>query len=287
VQFFPANDWSDFATVAYGVVMCEFCIRHGDGEKWYLNAANYAESLLTDLAREKYIADFLPHIMARGGRWLKIIDHCRRFVPSLTNRILQRQAEEMKKVHYGQVIPIEDVRSILEIVGQVVRLPCVCRQTLHNLEEPACYLLTASPDLLGFQEIIGRRHEALPIVGAMESVSTAVALSEMELLEDQGMVHTVWTFITPFVGALCNCDRSGCLGMQYTGRGLRLFFPGEEVIRVDPASCSACGGCVEICPFNALAPGRNVTMHVDRSRCHGCGICRRVCPTAALSLVPR
>jgi NAD-dependent dihydropyrimidine dehydrogenase PreA subunit len=267
--------------------MCEFCIRHGDGEKWYLNAANYAETLLADLQREKYIADFLPTIMAKGGRWLKIIDRGRRFVPSLTDRILQRKAEEMKKIHYGQVIPLEDVRAIMEIVGQVGRLPCVCRQTLYNIEDPVCYLITASPDLLGFQEIIGRRQETLPFVGSLERVSTAHALAEMERLEDRGMIHTVWTFITPFIGALCNCDRSGCLGMQYTGRGLRLFFPGEEAIRVEHEACSACGRCVEICPFNAFAQGGDGMLHVDRARCHGCGICRRVCPTAALSLMPR
>lgn len=267
--------------------MCEFCIRHGDGKKWYLNAANYAEMLLCDLEREKYIADFFPTIMAKGGRWLKIIDHGRRFVPTLTARILARKSEDMKKIHYGQVIPLEDVQAVMEIVGQVVRLPCVCRQTLHNIEDPACYLLTASPELLGFQEIIGRRQEALPFVGSMESVSPAAALAEMEKLEDRGMIHTVWTFITPFIGAICNCDHSGCLGMQYTGRGLRLFFPGEEAIRVDPDTCSACGRCVERCPFGALALCRNGMMHVDRIRCHGCGICRRFCPTTALSLVPR
>ena len=267
--------------------MCEFCIRHGDGEKWYLNAANYAEGLLRDLRREKYIADFLPTIMAKGSRWLKIIDHGHRFVPAITDRILQRKTEELKKVHYGQVIPLEDVRAVMEIVGQVGRLPCVCRETLHRIEDPICYLITASPDLLGFQEIIGRRHEALPFIGAMENVSPATALAEMEGLEDRGMIHTVWTFITPFIGALCNCDRSGCLGMQYTGRGLRLFFPGEDVIRVDSDSCSACGMCVERCPFDALTPGNDGTVHVDRARCHGCGICRRVCPTSALSLVSR
>ena len=267
--------------------MCEFCISHGDGEKWYLNAANYAEALLRDVRREKYIEDFMPSIMAKGGRWLKIIDRGRCFVPSLTDRILQRKSEEMKQVHYGQVIPLEDVGAILEIVGQVVRLPCVCRQTLHNLEEPACYLLTASPDALGFKEILGRRQETLPFIGAMENVSPATALAEMERLEDRGMIHTVWTFITPFIGAICNCDQSGCLGMHYTSRGMRLFFPGEEMIRVEHEACSACGSCVEICPFHALSFGSIGSIHVDGEKCHGCGICRRACPSEALALATR
>ena len=28
--------------------MCEFCIQHGDGKKWYLQAKHYAEELLTE-----------------------------------------------------------------------------------------------------------------------------------------------------------------------------------------------------------------------------------------------
>ena len=28
--------------------MCEFCIKHGEGKKWYLQAKNYAEDLLSE-----------------------------------------------------------------------------------------------------------------------------------------------------------------------------------------------------------------------------------------------
>ncbi len=35
--------------------MCEFCVKHGEGEKWYLRAQNYSEDSLSDLRRRKYI----------------------------------------------------------------------------------------------------------------------------------------------------------------------------------------------------------------------------------------
>ena len=38
--------------------MCEFCVRHGEGIKWYLEAKNYAEDLLSDVRRRKFMAEF-------------------------------------------------------------------------------------------------------------------------------------------------------------------------------------------------------------------------------------
>ena len=35
--------------------MCEFCLKHGEGEKWYLQAKNYSEDLLSDLRRLKFL----------------------------------------------------------------------------------------------------------------------------------------------------------------------------------------------------------------------------------------
>ena len=41
--------------------MCEFCIKHGEGKKWYLQAKNYAEDLLSDLRRRNFIIGFFGH----------------------------------------------------------------------------------------------------------------------------------------------------------------------------------------------------------------------------------
>ena len=142
-------------------------------------------------------------------------------------------------MHFGQVLPIEDVAAILAITGQVVRLPCVCRTVLEKKEKPVCYLLAASPDRLGLRELIGKREEAAPFVAGMERVSPAAALAQMTALEDQGAIHTVWTFITPFIGAICNCDPSGCLAVNYTRRGLPTYFPGERRRRSTPRAAPA------------------------------------------------
>lgn len=267
--------------------MCEFCVRHGDGKRWYLNAANYAEDLLHDMRRVKYIEEFLPDVSANAGRWLRIIDRGRRTSPEVTARILGIQSRRMRKVHFGQVIPLEDVEAVLGIVGQVTRLPCVCREVLEKRQEAVCYLLTASPDRLGLKEILGRRDAALPFVEGMEKVEPGQALREMAALEETGNIHTIWTFITPFVGAVCNCDPAGCLAMNFTQRGLSLYLPGEDVIRVEREACTACGECTALCLYGALESDPEGVPEVSGKKCHGCGICRSVCPADALSLQPR
>lgn len=264
--------------------MCEFCVQHGDGKKWYLKAGNYAEELLHDARRAKYVEDFIPEMTANAGRWLRVLDRANRVSPRLTRRVSRIKSKELQGVHFGQVLPIEDVASVLAITGQVVRLPCVCRTVLEKKEKAVCYLIAASPDRLGMRELIGRREEAAPFVAGMERVSPEAALAQMTALEDEGAIHTVWTFITPFIGGICNCDPSGCLAVNYTRRGLPTYFPGEAKATVDGTRCTGCGACIEACQFGAMAIVDGQAA-IDAERCHGCGICRRRCTEEALSLV--
>ncbi len=48
--------------------------------------------------------------------------------------------------------------------------------------------------------------------------------------------------------------------------------------------CLGCGGCVKICPRQAIEMRRN-TVFLHRQRCDGCGRCARVCPSLALQAV--
>ena len=56
------------------------------------------------------------------------------------------------------------------------------------------------------------------------------------------------------------------------------------VAQVERDRCSACGTCVNICPFraNAMKAGSIV---LDWQKCMGCGVCVDACPNHARSLV--
>lgn len=55
--------------------------------------------------------------------------------------------------------------------------------------------------------------------------------------------------------------------------------------QIDAALCRACGHCVSVCQFHALAKiGNNIL--VFPQLCHGCGSCTLNCPAGAISEVP-
>jgi heterodisulfide reductase subunit A-like polyferredoxin len=115
----------------------------------------------------------------------------------------------------------------------------------------------------------------------------------MELLrrsEEEGLMHSVWTFLTPFIGAICNCSlEAGCKAMRITvEHATPIMFKGHSVATCDAEACVGCADCVERCPFGALAVGpRTRRATVDPKACYGCGVCRSACERHALSLTPR
>jgi ferredoxin len=59
-------------------------------------------------------------------------------------------------------------------------------------------------------------------------------------------------------------------------------------VRVDPARCTLCGACVNLCPQDALALARQGwILAFTEAACVQCGICVNGCPEQAMTLVPR
>ena len=54
------------------------------------------------------------------------------------------------------------------------------------------------------------------------------------------------------------------------------------MIKINRERCMYCGGCVGVCPTNALT--LNETMLVVSEACNDCGICIKFCPVGALEV---
>jgi ferredoxin len=62
------------------------------------------------------------------------------------------------------------------------------------------------------------------------------------------------------------------------------YLAGVTTLRLDPARCTGCGRCVEVCPHAVLAiAGRTATI-ADRDGCMECGACARNCEPGALTV---
>jgi len=269
--------------------VCQFCLEHGEGKKWYLQAKNYAEELANDLRRRRRIRRFLLEFQTVVPAAVRVLQALKNASPAVRRAALAWGTEWAKREHFGQVIPLEDVEQVLALARSVVLLPCLCRRDIERRERAYCLGLSILPHTSVFEELVPKSFWEGPDGAGLQRISSAEALALMRQWELEGVVHTVWAYVAPFVGGMCNCRQPVCYAMQCTlDYGLKLFFRAEYVAVVRWEACVGCGECAKVCPFSAIEMDRaNAKARVDPLRCYGCGICRAHCPTQAIFLRDR
>jgi MinD superfamily P-loop ATPase len=60
-------------------------------------------------------------------------------------------------------------------------------------------------------------------------------------------------------------------------------FTGSKSAVINPAKCTACGACYDVCRFEAIIPG-NEAYRVDSLACEGCAACTYQCPAHAIRM---
>jgi len=287
--------------------MCEFCTEHGEGKKWYLQMRNFSEELLREeLDRqqagiveaptryawnrrfmEEFVLPAVPGMAAASAASVEAVStsaadaapHDAEPVRPLgRDGLLARRKAE----HFGQVLPIEDVEQVLELASSVTRMPCGCRyMTTGKADKRYCFGLGI--DRLG---ILGDYPDA---ASSLEVLSKDEAMRLFRDYDREGLIHSVWTGVTPFVLGVCNCDRDcGAYRGYIEMRGAPHFFRAEYVCEVDRDVCTGCKACMSQCQFGAqFYSSALAKVHIDPARCFGCGVCRAACPNDAIRLVSR
>ncbi|MCI0520723.1 MAG: 4Fe-4S binding protein [Chloroflexi bacterium] len=261
--------------------MCEFCTQHGEGKEWYLTMKNYSQDMLSMGERREHIRSFFQDFEARTANSLSMLNKIQA-VPFAPGIVSQVAAHRQKQSHFGQVVPLEDVDRILNEITSVVRIPCVCRSlTTGRKQTRYCYGLGIDPTgLIGEFPDYGEN---------LEWLTQEEARAAIHKLDKEGLVHSVWTFDTPFIGGLCNCDQDCMAYRMQVGAGLmQVFFPAEYIAVVDWDACSGCRLCRGHCPFGAIRyTASQDKCLVDPNLCYGCGVCRAICKKDAIHLERR
>ncbi len=261
--------------------MCEFCAQHGEGKKWYLQANNYSRELLNQQDRLSYIAHFSRDFEEdHAVKPLVQLDGMRK--GSLAFRFVARMAERQNKsIHWGQVVPIEDVEQVVDLTESIVRLPCVCRRLTTGREERNCFGIGSFP--------AGVAENYPDIAAEFEVFEKEDAKRLLRTYDKQGMMHSLWTFKTPYIGGLCNCDQD-CLAyrVQVKAGYLQTMFRAEYVGLVDWDRCNGCQKCLLHCQFGAIGFSHTAKKAtIEMRQCYGCGVCRAVCAKDAITLKAR
>jgi NAD-dependent dihydropyrimidine dehydrogenase PreA subunit len=269
--------------------MCEFCHKHGEGKKWYLQAKHYSEDLLSDARRRRFAQEFFrtPTKLAEVPAQLMRLRHLPPFVRRMAKARASKQA---KRYHFGQVVPIEEIGQIFGFVNSIARTACICRHATLGEKARYCYSVSLGKRGLGsVLDDVDTSFATGPDLSQLESLTPEEAMQAFREHERDGLCHTVWTFVTPFIGGICNCDRADCLAMRATVvHDVQVMFRAEYVAEVDPDLCTGCRSCMRRCQFGALgySATRGKTL-VDQFACYGCGVCRSACTKEAIRLVPR
>ncbi len=269
--------------------MCEFCHQHGEGKKWYLQAKHYSEDMLSDARRRRSVREYFrtaEQLATVPDQLLRL-----RTLPPFVQRMVKaRYTKQAKKVHFGQVVPLEDVQEIFGFLNSITRIACVCRRASVGEEARYCYSVSLGPRGLGVVlDDMDSSFITGPDTSQLERLTPEEALEAFRGHEREGLCHTVWTFGTPFIGGICNCDRADCMAMRATVvHDMKVMFRAEYVAESNPDLCTGCRSCMRFCQFGALGySAARGKAQVDQFACYGCGVCRSACTKGALRLVPR
>ena len=268
--------------------MCEFCTKHGEGKKWYLNVKNYSSDLLSDLRRREIVEDFFYWVDRSYNRYFNFLKHLPFNAPIAGPAIRTVLKRLLIYRHWGQAIPVEDVEKVLSFTNSIVRIPCVCRKVTTGKEMRMCFLMSLNPKDIGMAEIVDRSFFGGPDIANFEKVEKDSVMDFMRGLEKKGYFHSIWSHGTPYACGLCNCDNTGCIPLKMYKEVTPNFFKAEYIAMVDKDRCNGCNACVKICPFEAIKSDiANKKIMIDYEKCFGCGICRSVCKKKAIFLQDR
>jgi len=273
--------------------MCEFCFKYGKGKKWYLQKENYSKELMFKklTTKEKSIGgmntriEWIDHffdgfMMPVISKSLTELHDALSYSVSLEKTLHEDEIVERRKIeHFGQVLPIEDAIKVIDIVDSITLWPCGCRYVTTGKREYCCFGLG-----IDIKRISSKFPDCAFVKLEKEEAKRIICK-----YDEEGMIHTVWTSITPYITGLCTCNRN-CLGYDdYVEKGgAPSFFRAEYICQIDQDKCTGCQSCIERCLFNAISYSSSFNnLFIDPTKCFGCGLCRVACINEAIKLTPR
>jgi len=268
--------------------MCEWCEKYGDGyERWYFNPANYARRLYKIRKEGTDASGAEANPQAAGG--MAVVGHdfleARAAGDVATVEKIKQDAEAASWItHFGQVVTHEEALKVVDILYPIGLMTCACRRSMQGLPDDENFTCIGMGTGM-------YKWERWPDTyrGGVHFITPDEAKEVLAKVNKRGLVHTLFTFGTPYLAGLCNCDYPDCAAIRtVVDLGIRVLWKGHYVAKIDPELCNGCASCVHRCQFRALSfsPSGNKAF-IDQFQCFGCGLCVTECDQEAITLVDR
>jgi ferredoxin len=279
--------------------VCDICMKHGAGGKWYLNARHYSEEIAVKYNLREFLLEQYKNFEQIPVRKVAGVSPAglgyKLRIP-IIGRLIKRTAERLlssnrapknpfrPEGHIGQVVPLEDAIAILEhcAAEPIIQKNCMCRYMSRGEKEACCINFGV------MSEIIDRLPRFIPEKEKYH-LSRQEAIDRFKEHNRKGYIGTIWFGPFPYINNLCSCATPECAGIRpRLDFGIHSIYKAEYVAVVDSGRCRGCLECVAACQFGAiqLLP-RDGGVRIDAERCFGCGVCRHVCSSQAITLAPR
>ncbi len=269
--------------------MCQYCVAHGMGTRWYLNPKN----LNLKKAWEDADIRSISEAIALGGP--KLLVETIATVNALVDELpySEQNLEVLNKMseqsNGGQIVPLEDAINILSIPQKFdVKIGltyCACRKQWGGQDKLSCMHLEPYCDALKKSQ------------GTLSKYDRYITPDEaIEICREstrEGLVQWVQWGPMPHVIGVCNCELPYCVVIKSRLlSGVRNgAIKSHYVAQIDPKKCDGCGGspqCLLACNFGAIRFSRLEQYSVvDPTVCFGCGVCRDKCENKAIGLIDR
>ncbi|MBI5580986.1 MAG: 4Fe-4S binding protein [Deltaproteobacteria bacterium] len=190
-----------------------------------------------------------------------------------------------------RILPYEDVKGFVESQDFFAVSRCACRQR-KRMDPDAAVCNHPVEVCLHFRELAHYLVEN----GLARQITREEAKDILHLAADAGLVHAV-SNRQQGADTICNCCKCSCAFFEsyHVLKHPKSHDFSNYRVRINPATCKACGLCVERCPVQALrledfTPAANKlgkAAALDAGQCLGCGVCVHKCPTRSLILERR
>jgi ferredoxin len=200
-------------------------------------------------------------------------------VPPITRVVPVEQEIEQK---LDDVLPYEDVKSIINRFDKIAVSTCYCRHEKDLLGKP-CHVTKERENCFLF----GQTAEFVIKYKFGKQVSKDEALKIMDKAREDGLVHKAFHVKQDLSNeeyAICNCCKCCCGTFQiYHMGGAPMQSYASCLAQVEPSECTGCGICEEACPMEAIRIVDDIAA-IDDNKCIGCGVCAYQCPVTAIRM---
>lgn len=208
------------------------------------------------------------------------------------------------KINANMPEPVEFAGVVAEAGAQgVVAITSLGPSMMMDLENrrprigiPGGFVWTSGPPLkplaLATVAQIRRAHPDITVIGCGGVVSAADVLEFLlagadavqmlsgAMLRGRQLYRKI---LADLPGALEKYGFSSVQEVRDTGLGEPRIRDAASPPKIDHATCTRCGRCVDNCPYMALGwQGRRDQVTVDAAECFGCGLCESRCPVRAI-----